>query len=116
MKPRKHPRKNARVATRIIQGLTELADALERGEPLEKRFTVRTVEVAEPSTYTPPRIRQTRLRLHASQAIFAEIVGVSVKLVEHWESGLRTPSAMARRLLDEINENPDHWRRKLRAA
>ena len=104
------------VAARVIQGLTELSEALRSGEPLERRFTVRTVTVRDPTKYSPRQIRQTRLRLGISQALFARLVGVSVKLVEHWESGIRTPSPLARRLLDEINADPDHWQRKLRAA
>ena len=104
------------VGSRIIQGLSELATVLERGEALERHFTVRTVTIAQPTSYSPARILRTRLQLGASQAVFAQIVGVSAKLIEHWESGIRAPSLMARRLLDEINAQPNYWRRKLRAA
>ncbi len=113
--PVRQSRRSA-VGARIIEGLTELAEALERGERLEDRFTVRKVSIPAPDSYSPARIRRTRHLLGASQAVFAQIVGVSVKLVEHWESGIRVPSPMARRLLDEINADPAHWRRKLRAA
>jgi hypothetical protein len=39
----KSKRKQTSAGQRIIQGLTELAEALERREPLTNRFTVRTL-------------------------------------------------------------------------
>ena len=95
---------------RIIQGLKELAEALETGEPLGKRFTVRTVELPpEPRTYTPRAIRATRDKVGVSQPVFASLVGVSTALIQHWEQGVRMPSRMACRLLDEINRDPKRW-------
>jgi hypothetical protein len=38
-------KKRKSLANRIIKGLTELAETLERGEALEKRFTVHTVQL-----------------------------------------------------------------------
>jgi DNA-binding transcriptional regulator YiaG len=103
-------RKKARVGQRIISGLTELAESLERGEQMGNRFTVRTVELPpEPGSYSPLRIRQTRQLLGASQTVFASLVGVSTALVQHWEQGFRKPSRMACRLLDEINREPRRW-------
>src|SRR5215203_1499762 len=95
---------------RIIEGLTELAEALERGEPIENRFTVRTVELPPaPADYTPRKVRATRDRVGASQTVFAFLLGVSTALVQHWEQGVRKPSRMACRLLDEINRDPKRW-------
>lgn len=116
MKSNKRRASHRSFAQRTIRGLTELAETLERKERVEDRFTVRTVTIAAPRVYSPTQIRRTRLALGASQAVFAQIVGVSAKLVEHWEAGVRVPSPMARRLLDEINADPRHWLGKLRAA
>ena len=103
-------KKRKSVANRMIEGLTELAEALERGEPLEKRFTVHTVELPpNPADYTPRKVRDTRNRLAASQPVFASLLGVSTALVQHWEQGFRKPSKMACRLLDEINRDPKRW-------
>jgi putative transcriptional regulator len=109
-------KKRLSVGDRIIEGLTELAEALERGEPLEKRFTVHTVELPpKPAVYSPRKVRVTRDRLMASQPVFASLLGVSTALVQHWEQGFRKPSRMACRLLDEINRDPKRWERMISA-
>jgi DNA-binding transcriptional regulator YiaG len=58
-------------------------------------------------------VRATRDRLGVSVAVFAKLVGVSAKLVEHWEQGRRAPSTLAARLLDRINADPDGFRTDL---
>jgi len=40
-------------------------------------------------------------------------MGVSTDLVAHWEHGLRKPAPMARRLMDNIQEEPDAFVQKL---
>ena len=101
--------------SRIIEGLTELAEALERGEPLHKRFTVHTVELPpKPGAYSPAKVRATRELIGISQPIFASLMGVSTALVQHWEQGLRKPSPMACRLLDEMNREPKRWAQLIR--
>ena len=111
---KKAKRKSA--GARIIAGLTEFVEALERGESVESRFTVRTVELPpKPRGYTPRSVRTTRDRLAASQPVFASLLGVSTALVQHWEQGFRKPSPMACRLLDEINRDPKRWAEMIRA-
>ena len=45
--------------------------------------------------------------------LFAAFLGTNPKTVQSWEQGLRTPSPMARRFMDEINRSPAHWRNVL---
>jgi putative transcriptional regulator len=97
------------VGDRIVEGLTELRDTLRAGVPAEKRFTVRTVEVPQPQRFPPSRIRALRKRLGVSQAVFAELLGVSSVLVQAWEQGVREPSPLARRLLGEVERDPHRW-------
>ena len=59
------------------------------------------------------RVRQT---LEASQGVFAALLGVSVKSVQKWEQGEQTPGAMACRFMDEIAEDPEHFRRRLQES
>src|SRR5260370_839563 len=101
----------SRLGARIVAGLKEACDVLERGEPLEAHFTVRTVEsLPEPGAYDAAKVRTTRQRVGASQAVFAKLVGVSKIQAQSWEQGKRQPSKLARRLLDEINRDRSHWR------
>lgn len=103
----------------IIASLTELAETLETGGPgadLE-RFTARTAVMPDaPGNYGASRVRSTRDRVGVSQAVFANLLGVSAVLVASWEQGSRVPAPWARRLLDEVNRDPRHWRGMVRKA
>ena len=98
-----------RAADDIMHSLRELAQAIKDGVPLEQRFTVRTVTIPGPGSYSPARIKKLRAQLGMSQAIFAELLGVSRVWVQGWERGVRQPSPLARRLLDAISANPSAW-------
>lgn len=94
----------------IIEGL-EQALAYTRGEATDVR--VHTVEVTArkahlelPPYYPPYLIREIRHRLSVSQAIFAEMLGVSASSVRAWEQGKREPGAPARRVLQIAELHP----------
>jgi putative transcriptional regulator len=106
-------KKAENVGQRIITGLTELRDTLRAGTPLEKFFTVRTVEVPEPLEFNADRIKALRSRLQMSQGVFAQLLGVSTILVQSWEQGAREPSPIARRLLGEMEIDPRRWQRMI---
>ena len=98
-----------RAADDIMHGLRELAKAIEDGVPLDERFTVRTVSIPEPAKYSPSAVKKLRAELGMSQAVFAELLGVSRVWVQAWERGVRRPSPLARRLMDTIRANPASW-------
>jgi DNA-binding transcriptional regulator YiaG len=101
----------------IVASLAEAIKAERADVPLDSIFTVRTVEIPyEPAAYNPAAIRATRAKLGVSQAIFAQLLGVSAVLVRAWEQDQRSPAAWARRLLDEVNRDTSHWRGMLRKA
>jgi len=101
----------------IVASLTEAVEVERAGIPVESRFTVATVELPdEPAQYDEVAVRATRQKLGVSQAIFAHLLGVSAMLVRAWEQGRRAPAMWARRLLDEVNRDPRHWRAMLRKA
>ena len=108
--------KISKAGGKIIAGLKEIVEALESGEPLEKRLTVRHVTVPEPGEYTARQIKALRARLGVSQRLFAHLMGVSAILEQAWEQGRRVPSNTARRLLDEIERDPGRWSAMLRPA
>ncbi len=53
-----------------------------------------------------PDVARTRERTGLSQARFAELLGVSVRTLQDWEQGRRTPSGAARTLLMVAARNP----------
>jgi putative transcriptional regulator len=109
-------RTKPRVGPSLIRGLTEFRDALRDDQPIEKRFTVRTVILnLEPGAYGPAELRAIRTRFETSQGVFAQLIGVSVKTVQSWEQGSPVP-AIARRLLDVMLAEPAPWQRMLQQA
>jgi putative transcriptional regulator len=99
---------------KILASLRQAVEGLQNNDTA--KVTVRTYQVPEPSCYSPRQIKALRVGMHMSQAIFADVVGVSVKLIEHWESGVRTPSKMACRLMDVIQRDPTKFLPKLKKS
>lgn len=53
-----------------------------------------------------PSVATIRERTGLSQARFAQLLGVSVRTLQDWEQGRRTPSGAARTLLRVAARNP----------
>ncbi len=105
------------VPQQILEGLREMAEFATSGEPPEKRYTVRQLTLdLEPGDYTPDQVRATREFFGLSQPLFAKFLGVEVSALRHWEQGIRSPSAVVRRFLDEMNATPDHWWGRIETA
>ncbi|MEX0866391.1 MAG: hypothetical protein WD030_03465 [Pirellulales bacterium] len=97
----------------LVKSLENFADALESGEDLAERFTCRKVLLKLPPTpYGPADVRETRQILGASQAIFAQFLGVSPRTVQAWEQGEQVPSPIARRFMDEIRHDRERFQRR----
>jgi|SRR5581483_3227465 len=90
----------------LVQSLTEARDGL-RGHP--GKLTLKTIEIPDPPQFDAKAVHKLRDRLGLSQGLFAKLLGVSRKLVEAWETGTRTPSPMARRLLEAISRQPSRY-------
>lgn len=56
---------------------------------------------------------EARNRTGLSQIKFAELLGVSVRTLQEWEQGRRTPSGAARSLLHIASARPDVFREVL---
>jgi putative transcriptional regulator len=76
------------IGAEILEGLRQL----KRGE----HGRIRTV----------PSVASIRERTGLSQPRFAELLGVSVRTLQEWEQGRRTPSGAARTLLLIAARNP----------
>jgi putative transcriptional regulator len=105
------------IADRIKQRLAKFTIALEEGETIQDKFTCRRIELhLKPTPYDPKAVRQTRKALGASQAVFAILLGTSIKTVQAWEQGTGEPSKMASRFMDEIRRNPEYWIERLQES
>ncbi len=105
------------IGARLIESMTEFAEALESDKPLENTLTGHSVRLAlEPRSYTPAQVKAVRRLLGASHSIFAQFLGVAVVTVRAWEQGTNKPSGAAARLMDEIQSDPAHFRMRLRQA
>ena len=58
------------------------------------------VRVSPAGEWDPSRLKKLRSSLHISQAVLADIMGVSKAAVIAWEHGVNTPSGACARLLD----------------
>ncbi len=108
---RKPFRQETNLGAEVIHSLNDFFDALNRGE----QVTVRDIRLdLAPAEYKAAEIRDTRAKLGLSQAGFARLLAVNVKTVQSWEQGERPPAGPVRRLLDEINQDPQRWLLRLK--
>ena len=69
-----------------------------------KAGTLKTKFVARPvSKYNGEDIKKIRNSLGLTQLIFADVLGVSKKTVEAWESNKSNPSGPALRIMELLN-------------
>ena len=103
-----------RVERDLVQGLEGFLADMKSDAPIEKKYTCRRVVLdLEPHAYTAEQVKMIRRVLNASQELFAQFLGVSVKAVRKWEGG-STPSDLASRFMDEIRHDPAYWRQRLK--
>lgn len=108
-------KKTSSIGGDLVRRLKGFAEALEKTEDLAERFTCRTVKLnLKPRHYRPNMVKETRKLIRASQAIFAQFLGVSLSAVRDWEQGLKPPNGAACRIMDEIRRNPDYFVGRLR--
>jgi putative transcriptional regulator len=86
----------------IVTGLN-VALECEKGQ-LEgvKRHVVKITPLP---TYRAGQIKRIRSNLKLSQTAFADIIGVSKKTVEAWESGRNIPQGPSQRMLELLEKN-----------
>lgn len=53
-----------------------------------------------------PDVAEIRTKSGLSQSEFAQLLGVSVRTLQDWEQGRRSPSGAARTLLMVVEKNP----------
>ncbi|MBX7059761.1 MAG: type II toxin-antitoxin system MqsA family antitoxin [Leptospirales bacterium] len=95
--------KKQSVAESILKGLGE-AVQYEAGKKSAGRTV--TIKIAPLPKISRQKIKKIRENLHLSQRRFADVLGVSIKTVEAWESGRNKPAGSSIRLLQIIERQP----------
>ena len=103
------PEPAASFAQEVLASLEDYQSRKQAGN----RLTFRRISgesIPEPSDYSPGDVRRVREAVAVSQRVFARLLGASPATVAAWERGGKQPAPMARRLLDEVERDPQHWR------
>ena len=82
--------------------MTGLHEALEYSKGNLPDVNKRKVSITPVPKYNASKIRKIRKSLNLTQLIFAEVLGVSLKTVEAWESGRNNPNGPASRFLQML--------------
>jgi DNA-binding transcriptional regulator YiaG len=100
--------------SKIVSAFNEAIEAMQSGEPVEKKFSIRAYKANFGClAYGPEDVRRVRGVLGMSQVFFARFLGVGPNTVRSWEQGSRPPSPIARRFMGEIEADPDYWQRRI---
>lgn len=94
---------NKRIRKELIEGMEALTEI-----GAVKGVTMRTFKeqlLPEPPAYIPEEIKAIRAKFGISQAVFADLLNVSVSTLQKWEQGRKKPSATAYKLLEIVNSN-----------
>jgi len=95
--------KNYSVFDSMVKGLNESID-YEKGKT-KQSINIHKVSIAPLRKIPAKKIRLMRMKLGVSQTVFANVMGVSSKTVEAWESGRNIPNGTAQRLLMLIDKD-----------
>jgi putative transcriptional regulator len=69
------------------------------------RLTARDIKIPAPKKYDGKKIQRIREKLHCSQKVFADIVGVTADTISKWERNVRSPDKIACRFLKMIERD-----------
>lgn len=107
----------SRLGNAMVAGLSEFSDAIEAGEAIEQRFTVRTATLdLHTKNYRPNDVKRVRKTLNASQVLLAKFLGVSPNTVRSWEQGTRPVPMIACRYMDDLLVFPELWKKRIRVV
>ena len=104
--------KSKLIADKLVEGFVELKDRLRNGE-IEKLTCRKVVLDLHPVPYSPETVIATRRMLKISQSVFAQFIGVKTSTIRAWEQGRNPPPDIACRFMDEIQRNPEYWRKRI---
>jgi len=85
--------------------LNDLVDSGVKTTFTKKRMKELGITALE-TKISPGKIRQIRKSSNLSQAVFADMLNVSLSSVRHWEQGLRKPTGSTKVLLELLIKEP----------
>jgi putative transcriptional regulator len=98
----------------LVEGLEGFLDDLTSDADIETKYTCRRMVLdLEPVPYSAAQVKATRKLLRISQALFAKFLGVATNTVRAWEQNKANPQDIACRFMDEIQRNPDYYRKRI---
>lgn len=90
---------------RVLQSLKQAVEYT-NGDTSKAKAMIRHLPDIRPvKKYKKDEIREIRINANLTQYAFADILGVSVKTVESWETGSRTPIGSASRLIEMLEND-----------
>ena len=90
----------------IMEGLQQAID-FEKGDISKGRIRIVEIPIIEPlNEYPKEKIKELRQKVNLPQKYFAELLGVTLKSVEAWETGKRKPTGSTKRLFQLIDKDP----------
>jgi len=96
--------KHSKLGIEIIKGLDEVIEK-EKGIKLYSLSEI-TAEVLPLTKFDAEKIQSLRQKYEMSPAVFADVIGISIKTLKSWESGLSKPAGVYARLLQVIDHDP----------
>ena len=87
---------NEKLFSELVDSVKE-AGAIYRGDK----------EASRRFNFSPPDVKAIREKTGLSQVRFAMVMGVSVRTLQNWEQGHRTPQGPAASLLRIVDKEPE---------
>lgn len=72
-----------------------------------RKINVGKLKAGRVFKFNPIMVKRIRMKLHASQAVFAHMIGVSIDTLQNWEQGRRRPEGPALALLKVAAASPE---------
>ena len=90
----------------IMEGLNDII-AYQNGDKTRARSRIReTPPTIKPvAEYSKEDIKNIRINLNLSQRTFADVLGVSQRTVEAWESGANSPAGSSSRIIEWLEKD-----------
>lgn len=89
---------------------SQLIDSIDEAEAHlagQKRLKTKSLNIKELPSYTSIEIKTIRQHAYLTQSSLADLLGVSKKTIEAWESGKNKPNGSSLRLLQLLSQDSD---------